>query len=419
MQRTLPRLIPSLLPALALWLAGAAAAQTSPWYIGASQTVTHESNLYRLTDSAAVPAGVSKSDTLYSTALLAGLDLPVSRQRLYGTASLRASRFKDNDVLDNDGYSLRAGIDWATVNRLSGNVDLSANRSLARFNSDTEIGLLTRKNIQDSQRLATTVRLGVVTQYTAEASLEHQRTDFSAVEYDSRENRRTTGTLGLRWRPGGSNLFGAGLRHTEGEYPRFGTLPGGGFLADKYTRSGLDLIANVEVGGASRIDTRLTLGRTRYDVADQRDTSGVTGFVAWIWRPGAKLQLDTRVTRDIGQDSYFSGNPFLDGAVDTSRTTTSLRLRADYEATAKIRLNGGLSFSRRDLVRTLPPNAFLPVNARGDDDTTELTLGATWEPTRSVVLGCDVGHEKRSVDGVLSLPYTANRVGCYAQVFLR
>jgi hypothetical protein len=416
---TLPRLVPLALPALALLLAGTAAAQTSPWYVGASQTITHESNLYRLTDSAAVPAGVSKSDTIYSTALLGGLDLPVSRQRLYGTATLRASRFQDNDVLDNDGYTLRAGIDWATINRLSGNVDLSANRNLARFNSDTEIGLLTRQNIENNQRLAATVRLGVVTQYTAEASLEHQRTDYSAAEYNSRENRRTTGTLGLRWRPGGSNVFGAGLRHTDGEYPRSTPLAGGGFAADNYTRTGLDLIANVEVGGASRIDTRLTLGRTRYDLADQRDTSGVTGFVAWIWRPGAKLQLDTRLTRDTGQDSYFSGSPLVDGAVDTSRTTTALRLRADYAATAKIRVNAGLSFAQRDLVRTLPPNAFFPVSARGDDDTTELTLGATWEPTRSVVVGCDVGHEKRSVDGTLSLPYSANRLGCYAQVFLR
>jgi hypothetical protein len=403
-----------LLPLLLLAAAGSAGAQTSPWYVGAAQTFTHESNLYRLADGADESQVRSKSDTLSSTALLAGLDQPVGRQRLYGTLSLRNNRFQDNDNLDNESYALRAGVDWETANRLSGNLDLSANRSLAQFDTFTDTGVLTERNIERSDRVSATVRLGVVTQYTAEASLEHRQVDFSAAAYDRRENRQTTATAGLRWRPGGSTVFGAGLRHTRGEYPRYLRLEDGSHLADKVTRTGLDLIANVEVGGASRIDSRLTLGRTRYDEATQRDTSGVTGFVAWNWQPGARLRLVTRLARDVGQDSYVFGGEGLDGSVDTSRTTTSLRLRADYEATAKIRLNASVTQARRDLVRTLPGGTL-----SGDDDTTLFTLGATWEPTRSLVFGCDLGHEKRSASGDLSAPYSARRYGCYGQVFLR
>ena len=51
--------------------------------------------------------------------------------------------------------------------------------------------------------------------------------------------------------------------------------------------------------------------------------------------------------------------------------------------------------------------------------STEFTLGATWEPTRSLVFGCDLGQERRSATGDLSLPYSAGRASCYAQVFLR
>ena len=409
-----------IVPLLALLaFACGAGAQTSPWYIGGAQTVTHESNLYRLAHGADESVISSKADLISSTALLAGLDQPVGRQRLYGTLTLRANRFQDNDTLDNDAYSLRAGVDWETVNRLSGNVDLSTNRNLARFDTSTTTGVQTERNVETSRRMAATVRVGVVTQYTAEASLEHQDVDFSADAYAPRENKQTTATAGVRWRPGGSTVFGAGLRHTRGEYPRALRLPDDSFQADRYTRTGLDLIANVEVGGASRIDSRLTLGRTTYDEATQRDTSGVTGFVAWIWQPGAKLRLDTRLARDTGQSSYFSGNPGIDGAVDDSRTTTSLRLRADYLATAKIRLNAGVTYARRDLVRTGPPTAQVPLGASGSDDTTEFTLGATWEPTRSLVFGCDLGHEKRSASGVLSLPYSASRMSCYGQIFLR
>ncbi len=414
------RLVALLLaPAAVLLAAAGAQAQTSPWYVGAAQTFTHESNLYRLADGAATPPGLSRSDLISSTALLAGLDQPVGRQRLFGSATLRANRFADNRDLNNEGYALRAGLDWATVNRLSGTLEASAERSLARFDTDTEIGAQTGRNIEDNTRLFAEARVGVVTAYTAEVSLEHRDRRFSAAAYDRRENRQTTATAGLRWRPQGSTTLGLGLRHTDGRYPRFRTLDSGGFEADRYTRDGLDLIAGWESGGATRLDARITLGRTRYDQNDARDVSGATGFVAGTWRPGGRLSLTARLAHDIGQDAFFSGSPFIDGVVDTSRTTTSARLVADYALSAKLRLRTTLSLAQRDLVQTLPPSALFPGNLRGRDDTTELSLGATWEPTRSLVFGCDLGHEKRSASGDLSLPYSANRAGCYGQVFLR
>jgi hypothetical protein len=362
---------------------------------------------------------LSKSDTVSSTALLGGFDQPISRQRLYANATLRSNQYQNNDDLNNEGYSLRAGLDWETINRLSGTLVLDASRDLARFNTDTELGQLTRRNVVRNEGLEATASLGVVTEYTAEAGLEHRRVDYSATEYNARENRQTTGTLGLRWWPSGKNYFGVGLRYTDGKYPRFREPTAGVFEADAYTRSGLDLSTQLEVGGSSRINARLTLGRTEYDEATQRDLSGVTGFVTFLWTPGPKLQLETRLSRDTGQSAYFSGSPFIDGTVDTSRVSNRLGLRANYEATAKIRLNAGLSHTRRDLVQTLPPGALFPADAEGRDNTTEFSLGAAWEPTRSLVFGCDLGAEKRSASGVLSLPYSANRFGCYGQVFLR
>lgn len=408
-----------LAPLYLLLLTGAAVAQTSPWYVGASQTFTHESNLYRLADGAATPDGVSKADLISSTALLAGLDQPLGRQRVYGSATLRSSKFRDNKDLDNEGYALRAGLDWETVNRLSGTLEASAERSLARFNTDTELGVQTRRNIEDQTRLLAEARVGVVTAYTAEVSLEHRERRFSAPEYDRRENRQTTGAASLRWRPRGGTMLGIGLRHTAGSYPRFRTNDDGGFEPDRYTRNGLDLLGSWESGGATRLDARITLGQTRYDQNDARNISGGTGYVGWTWRSGGRLSLNARLARDIGQDAYFSGSPFVNGVVDTGRTTTTARLTADYAASAKIGLRATVLQARRDLVQTLPPSALFPGNLRGRDNTTELSLGATWAPTRSLVFGCDLGHERRSASGDLSLPYSANRVGCYGQVFLR
>ncbi|GAB4040504.1 MAG: hypothetical protein Fur0014_11070 [Rubrivivax sp.] len=407
-------------PLLSLLLAATgAAAQTSPWYLGASVGVAHEDNVYRLADGVAAPAGVSKSDTITTAALLAGLDQPVGRQRVYGNATLRDSRFDRNRVLDNQGYALRAGMDWSTAERVSGNLDLRVDRSLARFNTDTEIGLITRRNIEQVRQAAASVRVGVVTEYSLEAGLERREVDYSAPEYAPRENRVNTATAGLRWRPSAGLMLGGGLRHVRGIYPQFEPLAGGGFRADRFTRDGLDLLFELTPGGASRFDGRVTLGRTRYEAATARDFSGVTGAARWVWQPGAKLQLTTRLTRDDGQSGYYSTSPLVDGVVDYSRTTTVLSLRGDYTATAKLRFNAVLAAGRRDLVRTLPPTALVPGDASGRENTLEATLGLSWDPTRRAVLGCDLGHERRTGRGELARPYRAGRIACYGQIFLR
>ena len=366
-----------------------------------------------------LPPDLAKSDTITSVALLAGLDQPIGRQRLYGNATLRNNRFQDNTGLNNESYALRAGLDWATIERLSGNIDLNSSRNLARFSTDDGLATVTNRNIEDRRSAEATVRLGVVTDLTFEGSYEHRSVDYSTVQYASRENRQDTVTLGVRWRPTAVGVYGLGLRHTRGRVPQFRTQADGSFEADSYKRLGVDAILGLEVGGASRIDARVTLGSTRYDLADYRDSSSPTGYVTWTWKPGAKLVLTTRLSRDTGQGSYYSENNFIEGAIDNSRTTTVLRLGAEYAATAKIRLNASVSRSQRDLVRELPPGVVLPIDTKGSDATTEFTLGATWEPTRSLVFGCDLGQERRSATGDLSLPYSAGRASCYAQVFLR
>ena len=74
-----------IVPLLALLaFACGAGAQTSPWYIGGAQTVTHESNLYRLADGADESVISTKADLISSTALLAGLDQPVGRAVAFG-----------------------------------------------------------------------------------------------------------------------------------------------------------------------------------------------------------------------------------------------------------------------------------------------------------------------------------------------
>ena len=405
--------------ALAAGMPAGAGAETPPWSLGVSQTFTHENNLYRLADGQATPAGATRSDTVSTTALLAALNQPIGRQRLFGSATLRANRYADNGQLDNEGHALEAGLDWSTVERLSGTVKLGASQSLAEFNADNETSVVTKKNLERTHYADAVVRVGLVTRFTGELGLNHREVDYSAAEFAAREDRRSAVSAGLRYRPSGATVVGAALRHTRGEYPKFEDLGGGNFAADKFSRNDVDLSLEIEPSGASQVQARLSVGKVAYDRATERDFSGVTGALSWTWTPTGKLRVRTIASRDSGQESTRTGTLLSSGFADNSRITTSLGLSADYEVTAKVRINAGASVARRDLVRTLPPSVLLPATATGDDDTTALRLGARWDPTRNLGFGCQATHERRTVSGTLSAPYSARTLGCYGQVFLR
>ena len=147
------RLTGAALAALAGLLAGPVCAETSPWYVGAALGYSHDSNVFRLPDSLASSTGTSQGDRITSATLLGGLDQSIGRQRLHGSATLRDNRFAHHRALDNTGYGLRLGLDWSTVERLSGNLNLQANRELAFLNPDSGVPTLSRANIARSSQV--------------------------------------------------------------------------------------------------------------------------------------------------------------------------------------------------------------------------------------------------------------------------
>ena len=402
-------------------LASAALAQTSPYYVGASQSLTYDSNLLRLVDGAVAPAGLNKSGLNSTTALLAGIDQPISRQRVFGNVAFRVNRYEGNSLYNNQSWSGVVGLDWATVERLSGTVSASANRALASFNQQ-EIGLLQQKNFEDTRTLDASLNLGLVTQYSLLVSLGRREVDQSLnlPAAQSRNFEQNTASVGLQWRPSGLSSFGIALRQADGKYPQFRALAGGGFEADRYTRRDLDLSASLQPSGQSTVSARLSTGKVDYDLASGRNFSGVTGSLAWNWQATGKIRLNTALTRDTGQDSYAVTVFNTPGTADYSRVTTSLNIGADYAATSKVQLTASFATSNRDQVGTLPAAIAAGINNNGTERANTFALGARWRPTRSVLVGCNANTEQRKGSGnLVSSNIKSNSFGCYGQITLQ
>ena len=401
--------------------AGGARAQTvSPYYIGVSQAFSHESNLLRLGNNQDPPASYSRSDSISTTSLVGGLDQSIGRQHVYGSVSIRNSRYSNNTRYNYTGYSANAGLDWSTIERISGTVTASSNRSLRTFGYDLFVADGAR-NLESTQAINATASIGLVTKASAEIGAGHRqlRNSLDTRGLQSREFNQDNASLGLRWRPSTITSFGVAAAATRGRYPKFILASDGSFVADRFERKDITLNADYRPTGASTFQSTLSKGRTNFDLNARRNFSGYTGNAVWNWQPTGKFSLSTSYGRDTGQDSYATSSPFNNSATaDYSRVTSTFSVQGSWAATAKISAVSRLSYIRRDLVRTID-DPFIPQTASGSDRTTLVSFGARWLPTRTSQLGCDIGNERRLGEGQLTNNMKSNSVSCYGQITLQ
>jgi hypothetical protein len=387
-------------------------AQSSPWYVGISQAVAHDSNLYRIDDNGVLPAGYSRSDTIATTSLIGGLDQQISRQRLYGNATVRMNRYRDNSYLNNTSYDLLAGLDWATIDRLSGTLSAASNRQLNQFNRDTgpNQSVQTVKNVLTTNQLNAKFTFGGLGRLALEGNFGRRLVSYSAPEFFDSNYHQTSGSLGVVYRTGMTRFHvSAKLADTE-------------YSADNVVhRSSLNFETYWPASGNSALWARLSPTRVRYDVFDERDFSGVTGALAWFWTPSGRTHVTTTYVHDIGLDSSFEtfGGPIVAGTSDISRTSDVVKIDTRYDLSGKVVLSAGASMVKRQLRQTLSAGGLVANVGDGSDRIGSLSLGAQWTPRRSVQFGCSLSRERRSTSGGFTLPYTDSSANCYGQLTLQ
>jgi hypothetical protein len=400
-----------------------AGAETSPYYLGVSESYTHDSNLLRLGDGVDAPTGFSRSDSVYTTALLAGFDQPFGRQHAHADLTLRDNHYHANTVYNNNSYAASAGLDWSTAGRISGTLTGSINHSLSSFNNYYGVSVLPVRNMQTVVDINAGFNLGLVTRYSLVATLGHHRVSNSldesavlALDYE-----QDSGSFGLQWAP--SDLVTLALTASDlaGRYPNY-LFDGSSYTEDRFKQSAVNLTGNLQPSGGSKLDARLSYARTRYDLNQARDFSGVTGTLGWVWTPRSKLHLSTRLTRDTGQNSY--GQEFLGiaAATDYSQVSNTLRLQADYELSGKITTTAAWQATQRRVVNTFE----LLGTAQGleaSDRSNLISAGLRWAPLRSVLIGCDLSREQRSASGPgagsITFPLNDSIVSCFGQFQLQ
>jgi hypothetical protein len=382
--------------AAAMSCAGGTWAQDRPYYLGASLGVTHESNVFRSTTN-------EQSDNITSVGLLGGIDAQLGRQRVYARGSINHNKH-DISMLDNVSYALGAGLDWQTIERLSGSLSVGASQRLANDTApDLQPIVVNRKNIENANQAAARIRYGIAASLAIEAGYTHRRVDYSTVDYIVRENTQDQASIGLRWSRSDLLSLGVGLRYTDIERPNALIAAPNIIGPQDSERRDIDFTAVWKPTGRSTLNGRVSLTEQDYSTPATPDLSGVTGSLIWSFNPGGRLSFDASVMRDTGTETTFfqfapDENPV---SVDNSRISTQLGLLARYELTAKTSFNARLRHRESSYATS------------SGDSFDSYALGVNWSPTRAITVGCNATRESRGS------AYDADVFGCFGQFVLR
>jgi hypothetical protein len=391
-----------------------AGTEPQTWSIGLSQTLTHESNLFRVSDD---DTSVSeREDWVSTTALNFGLDQPLGRQRLRGQAALLQNRYREHDELNDTGHDLRLLLDWETVGNLNGDIGAQSTKRQYRYGLDS-VGPSDGPNEETTQAAFFHARLGGMGLWALQFGAETLRRDYSAASFAIQELSQHSVEGGIGYRPS-PDLSGALLlRHTRIDRNDVTAVdPPGTTVGDDVDRNDVELNAAWQASGASRFEARLTRSQEEHKVIEDR--SFWAGSLGWLWAPSAKLNFTTRLVRDTeGQSGdLVSAESQLPAVSASDQLRNALEWTASWEATSKVQLLGSAQWSRRTLT----------VEGRElNDRTLALGVGLRYNAARWLEMGCDVRHEQRETNAsepaerLVTRPYDALAAGCMLAVWFR
>lgn len=355
-------------------------------------SIEHHSNIF------AVPNG--SSDRVVRGVLGVRFERELSLQRFTANASVEPTKFIDNSRFDFVGY--RAGVVWdIEIGRpLFGQLTARTARSQSSF-YDVDFG---QENLETVTFLRGLGGFRLTQSWSVFGAFDHQRVDNSADARAASDNNVTGTEAGLRYSPGTGSEFDFFYRRAEGEYPNRQVLDASGNVLpvqidNAYTQDALLARIAYRPSDASRISGQAGWTRREFENLPQRDFSGPTVGLDVEWAVGGATTMRVDLIRTIVSDEALSSN-YVD--------VQTLALRPTMRPTARITLDGLVSFSRRSYEGD--PGFVLTGAAIRRDRLNEIGLRVNYEIARRLFSYIEARRVDRS-SNYSQFEFTDNIVG--------
>ncbi len=343
-----------------------------------SLITVQDNNLYRLDsaiDEALLPSTLSKSDTIYQTAVGLNLDWTVSRQQFLVNASMVDSRFDKNDSLDNMGQNLDAKWNWLVGSHVTGQVGVTNKKTLADLaNTVSREGsehTVQKMFASSNWRFHPDWRIGLgVSDYDSSYDTQAQqvldRKDLSqSVNLDYLANSGSR--VGLKFIQQDSQLPNRVVTESS-------------TIDNEYTQQSMLVTTLWTVTGKSRLNAEAGLVNRHYLSISDRDYDGLNLKVDYDWFPTGKFIVNLGARRQIvssdNLDSNYSEN-------------TAFNLNANWLYTDKVIFTSQIKQEQRDYA----------VDSGGSSTLKEtydtLSVGVNYKPHRNFDVGFNYTQSQR------------------------
>ncbi len=345
----------------------------------AGQSVMHDSNVFRLSDSANAQAVIGtpdRDDTVAVTTAGFKINKPYGLQRFEFDANIEDHRYSRFSYLDFTAVNYAAAWRWSFTPALHGNLTTDRREFVDTYADVQGTGQINRRTNRSTIFDAEYEIDGVWRLVGGVFERTSSNSQSNTFEGDSKVHG---GEAGVRYvYPSGTSMAYR-FRDGKGEYPGRVLSPvSAGSFTDREHEFRFDWAPTAK----TTLRAKVAHFDRNHDGLGARDFSGVTGQLDAAWAITPKTSLAGGVVRELGSyqtttASYYEGWRFFVAPTWKATEKTAVRLRYDHGS--------------RDFKGPLPGFA-----ASGRRDTTNLlSLGVEWQAMRALKLSATVQTDRR------------------------
>jgi hypothetical protein len=362
-------------------------AEKRPLSISFGQTISQDSNVFRLPSTTAVPAiygNSSKSDIVSRTYGAVGYDNIISKQQIQLRADLDLRRYNTYSQLNRNIYGLSAAWNGNIDRSIYGSANIGYNSTATEFFDQTGLS----NNQIKTQQLGATLGYRFTPTWSVFTRFDLVNRENSASTLQTGNIESTTFELGARFEPASGLSGEISARKRSVDYPNSQTV----FISGVPTSFSNSFVSDQVVAKISYAPNAISsfsgqLGATRlnFDQLTQRNTSGYLANFKYNYRFSDALNLGATLSKDVANDAVSFSSPI---------TVTRMGLDASWRPTGRISVGASFFNTKRDF--SSDPGVIAGTNLLTSDRIQASSVTGRYELLRTVFLTAGLTRQSRS-----------------------
>jgi hypothetical protein len=366
---------------------GNANAEKRPLSISFGQTISQDSNVFRLPNTATVPAtygSSSKSDIISRTYGAVSYDNIISKQQIQLRADLDFRSYTTYSQLNRNIYGLSAAWSGNIDRSIYGAANIGYNSAATEFFDQTGLS----NNKIKTQQLGATVGYRFTPTWSAFTRFDLVKRENSASSLQTGNIESSSFELGARFEPASGFSGELTARKRAVDFPNPQTLLISGVLnsfSNSFTSDQIVARVNYAPNDISSFSGQLGATKLNFDQLTQRNTSGYLANFKYNYRFSDALNLSATLSKDVANDAVSFSSPI---------TVTRLGLDANWRPTGRIAVEAGHYNTKRDF--SSDPSVIAGINLLKSDRIQSTNLTGRYELLRTVFLTAGLTRQSRS-----------------------